>query len=394
MIRYRPVHLAEQRKQGMRNFLQGIQKLRLGNSSALRNKSSFSQTSHFLPRTKTTQSKNFRSFHQSSKRSGDIERKAKSTQNGGILQSEEIIFANLGLTLMGCAYLNQDMLYLRLSAMGSIAMSMIHQYKAKKPNLLRWNALFMCINIACVAVQRFREDLSEDLKDLYKTFSSRGPTMEKHDFKSLFDLARKEVYKEGDYIVNEGLPCKEMYFIESGSVAIVRNRSVLGQLHHGDFIMGPKMDWYSAGSMQQETLENSVETKMHSEPPSMYDNFDIESNGSRSEELVADTSFEQKEAATDESLLDAVDDKRHLNTESVLVNSGEVTVWVWDYDSLKLLDRRIHNAVLAKMSIYFAQQLKDAWGIKEQDDRKMEEMQSIAVKYLIDGLVDDKSNKR
>ena len=82
------------------------------------------------------------------------------------------------------------------------------------------------------------------------------------------------------------------------------------------------------------------------------------------------------------------------NTESVLVNSGEVTVWVRDYDSLKLLDRRIHNAVLAKMSIYFAQQLKDAWGIKEQDDRKMEEMQSIAVKYLIDGLVDDKSNKR
>ena len=74
-----------------------------------------------------------------------VREKAKSTQNGGIiLQSEEIIFANLGLTFDGMRIIESGYaLSATLATMCRTAMSMVHQYKAKKTNLLRWNALFM-----------------------------------------------------------------------------------------------------------------------------------------------------------------------------------------------------------------------------------------------------------
>ena len=68
-------------------------------------------------------------------------------------------------------------------------------------------------------------------------------------------------------------------------------------------------------SMQEETLKNSVEMKMHSEPSLMHDDLTlIERNGSCIKEFVAGAAFEQKEATANKNLLDAVDNKFHRDT--------------------------------------------------------------------------------
>ncbi len=112
--------------------------------------------------------------------------------------------ANSGLFLMAMTYLHQDMFYLRLTAMSSIAMSMVHQYKNRKISSLRWNILFLAINIGYLSfVHLHEEELPDDLKYIYLSLQEEGSTLEKSEVKKLFNLARKEVRNRGDQVMTE-----------------------------------------------------------------------------------------------------------------------------------------------------------------------------------------------
>ncbi len=81
-----------------------------------------------------------------------------------------------------------------------------------------------------------------------------------------------------------------------------------------------------------------------------------------------------------------------LSPQGIQVESETMEIWLWDREDFQKLDKRIIDAVLAYTAIGLSRQLQQAWKEKEEDAEKMAQMQSMAVKYLFDGITqhDDK----
>ena len=119
-------------------------------------------------------------------------------------------FSHMGLALMGISYMNQDIFFLRLTAIGSLATSMISQYRLRQSGLFRWNALFIGINAAWILSTFYEQTLSEELQKVYTLLQEKGDMISQEDFKKLFKAAKREVRNRGDALMSEGFACKEM----------------------------------------------------------------------------------------------------------------------------------------------------------------------------------------
>ena len=121
-----------------------------------------------------------------------------------------VLCANAGLVLTAFTYMNQDMFHLRLTAIGSLAMTMISQHRLKQTALFRWNVLFMGINAAWILTSFYEESLSGEHQDVYMLLQERGDMISEEDFKKIFKAAKREVRNRGDLLMSEGFACKEM----------------------------------------------------------------------------------------------------------------------------------------------------------------------------------------
>jgi hypothetical protein len=121
-----------------------------------------------------------------------------------------VLCGNAGLVLMGFTYINQDIFYLRLTAISSLVMSMLSQHKLKQTALFRWNALFMGINAAWIMASFYKESLSDELQQVCILLHERGDMISQEDLKKLFKSAKRDVRNRGDPLMSEGFACKEM----------------------------------------------------------------------------------------------------------------------------------------------------------------------------------------
>lgn len=131
--------------------------------------------------------------------------------DGSNLQTDmSAIYSHMGMAFMGISYMNPDIYFLRLTAIGSLATSMISQHRLKQSALFRWNALFIGINAAWILSSYYEETLSEEYQQVYTLLQEKGDMISQEDFKKLFKAAKREVRNRGDVLMSEGFACKEM----------------------------------------------------------------------------------------------------------------------------------------------------------------------------------------
>lgn len=80
------------------------------------------------------------------------------------------------------------------------------------------------------------------------------------------------------------------------------------------------------------------------------------------------------------------------SNETVVVESDEMIVWSFDFHDLcECLDDELKILLQAYLFSTMQKQLHESWEMKIQDDQEKARLQQIAINYLFDGVVPDKS---
>lgn len=140
------------------------------------------------------------------------------------------------------AYLNTDILMLRLLSMGSISLSIIFQYYRAIPLWIpiRWNTLLLGINTVMIASllieQQQADNMSPTLEIIYREgcFEKRG--FSKVEFLRLFDKAKQVSFQRGTKLASDGEENKTLYFVTQGSIVIERKGKRIALLTCNHFI--------------------------------------------------------------------------------------------------------------------------------------------------------------
>ena len=117
---------------------------------------------------------------------------------------------NLSFVGVCVAYLNTDILMLRVLSLGSIALSILFQYYRAIPLWIpiRWNVLLLGINTVMsfnLIYERNRaNNMGKDLEKIYEDglFHARG--FSKVEFLRLFEKAQLVVLKPGERLAEDG----------------------------------------------------------------------------------------------------------------------------------------------------------------------------------------------
>lgn len=262
----------------------------------------------------------------------------------------------------GAAFLATDIMYLRTISMGSISLAMVFQYYRPQPLRmpLRWNAIFLLINCgmagALYSERQEAEDMTEEMVEIFEGGLFRDRGFSKVDFYRLFGLAQKEVIKKGDYLKRTGSVSNKLFYIVSGSASIKREEVFLSSVSEHDFAGEIDLIRYLTESKKIPDAENADEVSF---------------------QMMGD------ENPPAEAI--------NLARESCVVESDEMTVYVWDFLTLKDFlvggnQRAVSNALHAYIGHEMREKLEDAWNIRVEDDRDKAHVQQLAVDYLFGGL--------
>jgi Popeye protein conserved region len=131
------------------------------------------------------------------------------------------ICGNVSFVFVCIAYLNTDILRLRLLSTGSIALSILFQYYRAMPLWIpiRWNALLLAINTvmtaSLIAERRRADNMPKDLEEIYHNglFETRG--FNKVEFVRLFDKASQLTFKKGEKLATDGHSNRRLYVLET-----------------------------------------------------------------------------------------------------------------------------------------------------------------------------------
>ena len=154
--------------------------------------------------------------HQSSSK---LPKKSKSKVHGSDDRSSSLpeILANMGLVFCGISYLNDDMTYLRLTALTGFSLSMLSQYKLKQihTSLFRWNATFIGINMAWLMLHTIPsllkdDSLPDEMEKVSEIIKSRSDVISREKLKKLFQVGKRETKEQGDVLLSEGYDSKQM----------------------------------------------------------------------------------------------------------------------------------------------------------------------------------------
>ena len=154
--------------------------------------------------------------HQSSSK---LPKKSKSKVNDSgdrSIQTPEIL-ANMGLVFCGISYLNDDMTYLRLTALTGFSLSMLSQYQLRQmhTSLFRWNATFIGLNMVWLILHKFPnllkdDSLPDELEKVSEIIKSRSDVFGRERLKKLFQVGKREIKEQGDVLLSEGYDSKQM----------------------------------------------------------------------------------------------------------------------------------------------------------------------------------------
>lgn len=149
------------------------------------------------------------------------------------------LMGHVSFLCLGLAYLETDLLNLRLYAMMGIGSSMVFQFyrEAILWLPLKWNAVFFVIN-GCMALvlaidRKEGESVPEEWMGLYNgLFRARG--VKAPDFIKLMNASKRVEYKKGDLIITAGEELPGIFLLSSGR-ATVRRETGNDTLHAHQF---------------------------------------------------------------------------------------------------------------------------------------------------------------
>lgn len=140
------------------------------------------------------------------------------------------------------AFLEHDMLNLRLFATSSICFSILFQYYREIPLWLpiKWNFLFVLINVTMVGLLLKDEHLAnaipaeqKEIHQLY--FSSEG--LPRVEFMRLFDIANKHDFPEaGTEVIVQDAKSERVWFVVKGQVQVSRDGEPIALMSPGSFV--------------------------------------------------------------------------------------------------------------------------------------------------------------
>ena len=79
-------------------------------------------------------------------------------------------------------------------------------------------------------------------------------------------------------------------------------------------------------------------------------------------------------------------EKEYVANESIVVESDNMTIWIFDQNDLMELETPVKNSILAYMEKQTRDQLEKAWDDRITAELKQTRLQQIAVEYLFDGI--------
>jgi len=151
------------------------------------------------------------------------------------------LFGHASFGFLALAYVSQDALMLRGFAVGGVSCAVIFQYYREKPLWLpiRWNALFLAINLGMIAVLLSDEadalNIPPDQKMVYEAvFRSRGMTPT--DFVRLMRVSERKVVQRGSVLVSSDKESSHLYLLQGGRLTVRDKKGkIVDELLQGQF---------------------------------------------------------------------------------------------------------------------------------------------------------------
>lgn len=148
------------------------------------------------------------------------------------------VVGNVAYIALACGFLMTDMLSLRILLAGGytglVAFHMLHVHPLKIP--LRWSALFVLVNASAAGfliADQWMGNLTQQDQELYH---QHFPMFSPGQFQQLLAMSRTEVIKGGTALTQEGVPCKNLYFIRQGVVNLYLKKLFMSRSSAGSFV--------------------------------------------------------------------------------------------------------------------------------------------------------------
>ncbi len=143
---------------------------------------------------------------------------------------------HLGYSLMLCALLARDVLWLRVLLVLAQASLSLYSWFEGFAAVAGWNALFVCINILWVAKilrERRAVRLPPELAAIHtRHFAALDPA----EFLRLWSWGTRQQLADGAVLTSRGLAPRQLYFLLGGTVRVLQAGTELTRLHAGDFV--------------------------------------------------------------------------------------------------------------------------------------------------------------
>ena len=151
------------------------------------------------------------------------------------------IAGHASFVVLAISYTETELLNLRMYAAAGVSLSMVFQYYRDKPLYLplKWNFLFLTINIAMLGIliksARDASVLPDEQKKLYSEFFQEHG-MHSIEFMQLMSIAKRHEFKTGDYLAMQGKKRDKLHLIVAGQGKVVRDDEQIGTLNQNQFV--------------------------------------------------------------------------------------------------------------------------------------------------------------
>ena len=165
-------------------------------------------------------------------------RMLRALPGGGFTAAEAA--GHVSFVLLGVSYLTSDLLTLRALAVGGLSAAVVFQYFRDVPLWLpiRWNALFVAINVFWVAKLYYDETAarrwsSGEERALYAKHFAHMPM---HEFKTLMRHGEWREVERGFEFTREGRANTHVYVLAEGSADVFVGGRAVNKMRSGSFV--------------------------------------------------------------------------------------------------------------------------------------------------------------
>ena len=165
-------------------------------------------------------------------------RMLRALPGGGFTAAEAA--GHVSFVLLGVSYLTSDLLTLRALAVGGLSAAVVFQYFRDVPLWLpiRWNALFVAINLFWVAKLYYDETAarrwsSEEERALYAKHFAHMPM---HEFKTLMRHGEWREVERGFEFTREGRANTHVHVLAEGSADVFVGGRAVNKMRAGSFV--------------------------------------------------------------------------------------------------------------------------------------------------------------